>query len=503
MRCSMLLAALALMSCNGAGPQGDWSSTDLRIDGSGAGDRFDSEAVQLCTSGAELFVAWHDAREGQEAIWLQHSSDGGQRWLSQPIRVNDAQASATRPALACSGETVFVAWEDTRDGELENKNIYFDRSFDGGETWLDDDLRLSDDRNGRAMSLTPRLALAGEVVVVTWSDARNGAFDVYLDRSTDEGATFEGNRRINSDPAGSAFAAFPQIAANDSGNVVLAWEDSRGGLNDIYSASSSDLGQTFSADVRLDAGVDPGTANSFRPRLALDDAEVYVVWQDERNAPNRDIFFNRSTNGGASWLGSARLVESDGLGVADSANPSVALQSGVAHIVWQDRRSGGFDVYYRSFVNGDPRAIAVEREGRIPDDAEVRLDLSDRAGTANSLEAVITVEGDRVVVLWEERRFDGSGDRDEAQGFNEVYYNASEDRGMTWLNEDLRLDSFCRGRKYSNAIQASLDGDAVVATWIDGRRGSADILFTRRTIGQEGESPPESACALAAEGRDG
>jgi len=495
---ALLLSAATLFACAGE-TLDDWRSSDIRIDGSGPEDRFDSSAVRLCrTPSGGLYVAWQDDRTGAPAIWLQYSSDGGQRWRGQPARANQGSARATLPDLACDNDAVHLVWEDTRDGELENKNIYYNRSSDHGETWLDRDVRLSDDPNGRAMSLTPRIVLVGAELHVAWSDARSGAYDIYVASSTNRGISFGAPVRVDSDAPGSAFSAFPQIAANAEGNVLVVWEDARDGLNDIYAASSANSGATFGADIRIDGGVAPGTANAFRPRLSLDGQVAYVVWQDERNAPNRDIYFNYSVNGGLSWLGNARIVEGDGLGAADSTNPAVAVQGGVAHIVWQDKRSGGFDIYYRSFTGGEPRALLVEREGRDQPDMEYRLDVSARAGLSNSLDAVIDVDGEDVVVLWEDRRNDGTTGRDEAAGFNEVYYNFSSDRGLTWQTNDLRLDSFCAGRKFANDIVATLDRGHVAAAWLDGRRGSSDILFARQRLGDEGEVPPAAACARAA-----
>ena len=490
---------LLFVACGGS-EGSDWQSSDRRIDGSGGDDRFDSTAVRMCRSDSpDVFVVWQDARDGASAVWLQHSPDGGGRWRGEPVRVNRGDAAATLPDLACDGATVHVVWQDIRDGELENKNIYYNRSTDGGDTFLEADVRLSDDPDGRAMSVTPRVVVAGDGVHVAWAEARSGAYDIFVASSTDGGQAFGRPVRVDSDAAGGAFSAFPQIAANGDGAVLVVWEDARAGLNDIYAAASTDGGATFTPDVRIDTGDDAGAADSFRPRLAMDGEQAFVVWQDERNGPNRDIYFNRSVNAGLSWLGEARLVEGDGLGEADSASPAVALESGVAHVVWQDARAGGFDVYYRSFVDGAPRALQVDRGPGEAADDEVRLDLGDRAGAANSLEAVVTVQGEDVVVLWEERRFDGTTGRGEASGFNEVFYNFSRDRGLTWGTTDLRLDSFCEGRKFSNELQVALDEGSVLGSWIDGRSGNAGVLFARRPLGEQGEAAPPEACRLAQE----
>ncbi|TVQ90556.1 MAG: exo-alpha-sialidase [Deltaproteobacteria bacterium] len=482
---------MSFLACGDGGEDAGWRSSDLRLDGTGAADAFDAASVRICRStGEDVFVVWEDDRTGVPAIWLQHSPDGGQSWREAPVRVNRGEAAATRPDVACIGQNVFVVWEDLRDGELDNKNIYFNRSGTAGESWSGSDRRLNPDPDGRAMSLMPQIVAKGWEIHVVWSDNRGGTFDIFSSSSDDGGANFTEPQRVNSNPPGSAFSAFPAVATDGDGLVVVVWEDARDGLNDIYVAISSDKGVSYSSDVRLDTGDSPGFANSFRPQVALDDGEIYVVWQDERSGGDRDIYFNYSGDSGMTWLESSLQVESNGPGSSDSASPAVALSAGVGHVVWQDRRAGGFDIFYRSFIEGHPRPLDVERNGGEARDAEFRLNLGDRAGANNSLEAVVVAQGENVAVLWEDHRFDGVTTGGTPQGFNEVYYNFSSQAGLTWEPVDLRLDSFCAGRKYVSDLGAVLHGDSVLATWVDGRRGFANIMFSRRPLGEEGEPPP-------------
>lgn len=497
MRPLPFLAMFVLIACGGEGGGSGWSSMDVRLDGTGAADSFDAAGVRICRSTtADVFAVWEDDRLGPSAIWLQHSADGGHTWREAPIKVNRGEASATRPALACSGQTVYVVWEDIRDGDLENKNIYFNRSTSSGDAWASNDLRLSPDPDGRAMALRPRIVAAGSNLHVLWSDNRSGAFDIFTSSSSNSGESFADPVRVNSNAPGSAFSAFPELVADSSGRVVIVWEDARSGNNDIYGAVSSDGGSSYSSDIRLDTGVAAGFANSFKPQIAMEGDEVYVAWQDERNGTERDIYFNYSGGGGATWLEAARQVETDGAGAGDSAAPAVAVGGGVGHIAWQDRRSGGFDIYYRSFTQAEPRRLEMEREGRETADAELRLNLGDRAGASNALEPRIATEGSNVVVVWEDRRFDGVTSGGSSQGFNEVFYNYSTDGGQIWQTNDLKLDSYCSGRKYANGISLALHEQSVLAAWIDGRRGWANAMFSRKDFGDEGETPPAGSCNL-------
>jgi hypothetical protein len=503
MRVSRWLLVLAVVGCNGGGGSNneDWVSSDQRIDAAGAGDSVDSETARMCVSeNGNVYAVWHDAREGSNDIWFQASLNGGQGWMSAAVQVNRSAGAATNPDVACIGNTVFVVWEDASDGELENKNIYFNRSDSAGTQWLEEDVRLDNDPTGKAMSISPRIASAADEIHVIWSDAVNGAYDIYVASSTNRGSSFGAPLRIDGGNPGAAFSAFPVLVTDGAGTVVAAWEDSRAELNDIYVASSQDSGKTWTEDFRVDGGDEPGSADSFAPRLALGDGVAYVVWHDERNS-ERDIFMNYSADDGRTWLPAAVQVESDGPGAADSTFPAVAVAGRTAHIVWQDRRHGGFDVFYRSFIDGVARAIEVERDdGSEPSgaDAEYRLDRNSgsRPGVANSVNARVAVDAGNVVVAWEDRRYDGynpdSPSDPEPQGYNDLFYNYSEDDGINWADEDERLDSYPRGQKYAVDLSLDVNDDNVLALWLDGRRGNKDVMFTRIGIGDAGASAPDA-----------
>jgi hypothetical protein len=495
--------------CDGSNGPGvdDWVSSDERIDGAGAGDTVDSLGVRMCVSeNGNVYAVWYDDREGSYDVWFQTSRDGGESWQSLPVQVNHGLGEASNPDIACVGNTVFVVWEDTRDGELENKNIYFSRSDSAGTRWLEQDIRIDLDEKGKFMSIGPRVVTAGDEVHLVWADAVNGAYDIYSASSANRGSAFSAPVRVDSDEAGSAFSAFPQIEADGAGNVIIAWEDARDSRNDIYAAVSNNAGVSYSPDVRLDGGDAPGSADSFSPRLAVDDGVAYVVWHDERNgASTRDIYMNWSADGGTTWQTEAAQVESDGPGAGDSTYPSVTVVDGTAHIVWQDRRSGGFDIYYRSFTDGVARTIADEDRNDLDADpvegnGELRLDRSiprssNAAGWSNSLNARIASSQEKLAVAWEDRRWDGidleNPTQADPQGFDDLYYNYSLDLGDNWSAEDLRIDSYPRGQKFVADMSVGIIGDTIAAIWLDGRRGNMDVMFSAIDLGDEGNRAPD------------
>lgn len=468
-----LLTLMGFIACNGGGKE-NFASSDVRIDGAGDNDQIDSLGVQMCAvpDGQQVFVVWYDSRDGSDDIWLNFSQDGGRSWATAPVKVNHGQSNASSPTITCDNNRVFVAWEDDRDGELENHNIYYNYSRDGGMNWQSDDILLDDDEEGRSMSLGPQIALWNSRVYVAWFDSINGAYDIYLAASSDDGETFKDPIRVDSGKAGDAYSAYPQLLVSDGGVVYVAWEDSRDELSDIYFSYSQDYGGSFSNDIRLDGGDAAGANDSFSPQLAAYGEQVYAVWHDDRNGANRDIFFNWSENSGGTWLGSAVRVETDGEGFADSIYPKIVGFDGRAHIAWQDARTNaGYDVHYRTFEGG---AFVGE--------ADVRLDVSDGQGYSNSLKPQIAVGEQGLVIAWEDRRFDSGN-----EGYNDIFYNFSEDLGESFNDADFRVDNVEQGSKYANDLVLTVQKQRMLAVWRDGRRGNSDIFFHGMKVGKEAE----------------
>ncbi len=464
-----LVLGVALAACNGGAGEQEYLSSDVRIDAAGPTDGSDAWGTRMCvTPSGHVFVVWTDDREGKSSVWLNRSTDAGRSWWTGAKRIDHGAGQAENPDIACTDEVVYVVWEDDRDGELENHNIYVNYSVDQGTKWLDSDVALDADPDGYAMSLGPEVVASGDRVAVAWYDAVSGAYDIYTVASLDRGESWSDPVRVDSDDAGSAYSATPQLAMDGAGHVYLAWEDSRGGLSDVYFAVSSDDGLSYSRDVRLDSGDGPGAFNSFAPAMATEDGTVVVVWHDERNGEGRDIFMNWSDDHGVTWLAEAVRVDSDNVGFFDSLYPAVLVQGGVAHIVWEDARRQGYDIYYRAAVSA-----AFDAE-------EVRLDR-DSAGFGNSLNPVIASGEAGLVVAWEDRRYD------DGSGYNDLFYNWSEDDGLTWDDIDLRIDSIEDATKYTSDLNLEVYMGELLSAWTDGRRGNTDVFFHHLKVGEEAE----------------
>lgn len=498
---SLAMVAAITTGCD-QGPIDVLITEDLRIDGDNDQDPVDSFGTQSCvTEDGKMYVIWMDNRrnpaQDKVDIYMNRTLDitrvtDADTWLETPVRVNQGDPEALgpgnvwNPAMYCNELGVFIVWEDDRDGELRNHQIYFNRSTDDGETFLAEDILLEFDDEGNTMSLEPQITGQGTDLFVAWYDSANGAYDIFATTSGDSGDSWRDSSRIDSDvPAGSAYSARPKVAmSQNSENLWLVWEDSRDGRADIYFSRSANGGVTFDPDLRLDTGDNEGEADSFEPQLCTDEvSNLYVVWHDSRNSiNNRDIFFNFSLNEGDTWFNSAQQLDSDGQGTANSLYPVCATDGQAAQVLWLDNRNQAYDVFYRRIINGIPEAVP-EEQADIGDE--------DDPGIGNSLDLVIGYDRTTgsTAVAWNDDRVETARDGD--NGYTDLYYQYFEDGVIAGdADQDYRIDSMFDGLGYKLDLNFHVVGNTWIAAWTDGRDITQDIYIQSFPLGEESSPPP-------------
>ncbi|HEY6163257.1 MAG TPA: exo-alpha-sialidase [Bacteroidia bacterium] len=200
-------------------------------------------------------------------ILLSKSTDDGLTW-SSPVRVSRQGGNCgfyaikgSVPAVGPNGE-LYVIWCGTT-ASASNSNVYFQKSLDGGNTWMMQDKII-------------------DVQVPTWYYTIPGF--VY-------GTGFPG---IDCDVSGGPY----------NGNIYVTWCDQRNGLNntDVFLAKSSDGGTTWNT-IRVNNDV--GQTHQSHPWVCVDQTTgvVYMVFYDRRNYNDTrtDVYLAWSTDGGNSF----------------------------------------------------------------------------------------------------------------------------------------------------------------------------------------------------------
>jgi hypothetical protein len=433
---------------------------DRRLDTDAAGNEL-SLVPDACCDGDRVYVVWYDRRNGNMDVYFNRSLDGGDTWLAQDVRLDPGRPGAANsliPRVCCSGDRVYVVWYDDR---LGGNDIYFNRSLDAGDTWLPVAVRVDTDPVGTAQSREPQIACDGERVYVVWFDDRDGSWDIRFNCSRDAGDTWLADDvRVDRDPGTTARAELPQIACAGD-DVCVVWRDERGGGSDVYANCSHDGGlHWLSEDTRLNADGPGGLAGA--PRIARAGPRIYVVWEDRRFG-GADIRLNASADGGDGWLAQDLRVDDGQAGEFDSFGPDVCARDDAVYVAWSDLRNGAADVYFDRSLDGGTTWL----------DANARLD-DDAPGVSTSVEPRLACAGDRLCAVW----------RDDREGRYDVLLTWSLDDGASWARPERRLDSDPEGEAHSLSPAPCCSPGRAGVTWYDQRDGPGDIYFNRVEFSQ-------------------
>jgi len=296
-------------------------------------------------SGGYVYLVWFDYTPGDSELYFRKSTDGGGAW-SATKRLTWTSGNSQRPAIAVDDPPiVHLAWNDYAPG---NSAIYYMKSTNGGATWSARK-RLtwtSGDSGGSAIAVDP-----SGYVYVFWHDATPGAAEIYYRKSTDGGTNWSASTRLTWNSGESEWA---KVAVDSSGVLHVAWEDSTPGNYDILYKKSTDGGATWSTSRNLSAN----PAESSHPDVVAGPSSAFhVVWEDTATG-NSDIYYLRSTDGGGAWSTAKRLTWNAG----ESSGPDITVDaSGRLHLVWGDYTPGDSEIFYKKSTDGGATWVPAER----------------------------------------------------------------------------------------------------------------------------------------------
>ncbi len=389
-----------------------WLGAAVRLDTLAAPGSAAAYLPMICMDGAGCtYVAWMAPGVGAgPGLFLNRSCDACRTWLPAPVRADHASTPVSwlgGVAMTCDATgSVFVAVSDDRvsgSGEENDVNVYVNVSHDYGTTWqFANDLKLNESPVTSAWVHGLATDGAGHVYVQYQAkDGPAGQFHTYVNRSWDRGNAWRGSAL-----AGSGFKD-ARLAADGTGSVYVAWSDERNGGTDVYVSRSLSWGDPpWGPEQRLDGDGAPGAYGSVMPAIAADAGNVVVTWLDER-AGKEQLFANRSTDHGATWLATAVRVDGGDVAGTHRAETNrwgqpLALRGTSARAAWVDDRNlcagkPGFD----AFVNFSEDAGLTWRA------TPVRVEAGDGAGCSDAAWPTVALAADRWThVAWLDQRGD-------------------------------------------------------------------------------------------------
>ena len=288
-------------------------------------------------------------------------------------------------------------------------------------------------------SENPALCLdPGQHVHVVWQDKQSGNFEIYHKKSSNMGSTWSATHRLtySSEPSET-----PDIDISSGGVIYVVWSDSSSGNGDIYLKKSTDGGNSWSALTRLTWN----NGESKNPRIKIDSGgALHVAWQD-KTPGNFEIFYRRSTDGGATWSALKRLTWTSG----NSYHPALdAGGDGRVHVLWDDVSSGNAEIYYKNSADNGISWPGAQR-------------LTYNSG--DSWAGSVTVKSSaNIHVFWS----------DLSPGNAEIFHKRSTSVGSTWLSPQ-RLTWNSRGSWSADACEDTIENFHLV--WHDFSPGNAEI----------------------------
>ncbi len=243
-------------------------------------------------------------------ILFTKSIDGGLNW-STPLKINeidgncidsDLTVEGAVPAIGPNGE-IYTVWGGP-DG------LIFDRSLDGGLTWL-----------------------ANDIIV----DSMPGGWDFNI----------SGLDRCNGMP----ITACDVSGGANNGTIYVNWTDQRNGFEDtdVWLKKSIDGGDTWSDSIRVND--DPAGKQQFLSWMDIDqtNGNIYIVFYDRRNYSdnNTDVYLARSTDGGVSFqnilISETPFVPTDNVFFGDYIN--ISAHNGVIRPIWNRVHNGDSSIW--------------------------------------------------------------------------------------------------------------------------------------------------------------
>jgi hypothetical protein len=278
-------------------------------------------------------------------------------------------------------------------------------------------------------------------VRVRAADRAGNAMDEYVYSFVTEMRSFSSNKQV-SKTAGSSNKRGPATARDAAGNIWAAWQAGAEGARDIYVARLAAGAEDFGTPIRLTND----SRDQCNPDMAVGpDGSAYVVWQDNRSG-NWDIYV--SIGSVDKFSREVQVTNSD----KNETNPSIAVDgqspAGV-WVAWQDDRDGNQEIY----VAGSSNAFASSTAARVTTEA------------APQTQPDITVDAQNTVyIFWTDQR-NGQAD----------IYGAASSSGP-WTNVPVVAGT---ADQTDPAVVAQPGSSVLHLVWMDSTSGNQDIYYAK------------------------
>ena len=333
-----------------------------------------SNLAKLTNSDNNIYVTWEDKQTDNWKLLFSKSEDKGAQF-GAITNLSNSTGNVHLHDLSASGKNVFVLWAANENISSSNKEIFFRKSQDDGDSF-GDVINLSKDIDD---SLDPHMVINqnGAIIYIVWTkcDTKHDDPDchVVFTRSLDQGNSFTDSKIIDAEnllPQGS------NSSNSTSGNVIF---NSNSNVFPSYLLDNSTMNDEISA-------INPIIFTS------LEGKQVYILWEQSTfGKGDSEIYLKSSNDYGNSFDSSINISNSSG--TSRLAHGSIFGED--LYVTWADtlNQNGTFDIMFA-------KIDANNQRGKV-------IDLSNNSG--NSVSPFLWIsDNDLIYVIWSDSTNDSS-----------------------------------------------------------------------------------------------
>jgi len=285
--------------------------------------------------GGGAIIAWEDARSGAEDIYAQRVNSAGMvQWTVNGVLICNATGKQKDIHMVADGlGGAIITWRDERTGV----DVYAQKVNSAGVVqWTANGVVISAATGDQK---DPKVTTDGSNGgIITWSDMRGATEDIYAQRINATGVVQWAANGVAICTSADVQKR-PELVSDQAGGAVIAWEDNRSGVEDIYAQRINATGVVQWAAN----GVVVSNAIGKQKRLSIAERNfggTLIAWEDDRTAGIEDIYVQVVDANGI-MLGTA-----NGIAVCTAndkqTKPFIFRNAGTDWIVlWKDDRNSG------------------------------------------------------------------------------------------------------------------------------------------------------------------
>jgi hypothetical protein len=239
-----------------------------------------------------LYEVFQEINGGSEqGMRFCKSTDGGETWDRQTV-VRTSNGGISTICVDPAG-TVYFAYD-------QNSTLYFLKSTDQGETWTTPvnlgSINYSTGWGDRA-AMPNICAPQNGMLMLAWTDNRNGNWDVLYRRSTDGGANWTPVAMLNDSSVGGQFKVWMTSDVYGGLHIMYystpSWPTSISSLMSMRYRYSPDGGAALRPSIRVSDTTFQSWVSFLGEyhNILCDSQRVYLEWADGRDGVNNELYF--------------------------------------------------------------------------------------------------------------------------------------------------------------------------------------------------------------------